>query len=145
MDRRYEESGSNGRLCSAGRRVLAILICGQALNTTPHSKQELLRKLPKALRKFFTVDNGSEFYDLPLLTKLTGMNVYFCDLSSPWQRGSNENPNGLLRQFFPKGASLADVTDQQLQFAVDLINHRPRKRFGYRSPAELLADLLCCT
>ncbi len=118
-------------------------------NAFIYASAELFRKIPKGLKKTFTVDNGLEFYDHALLTRLTGMNVYFCDPCSPWQRGLNENTNGLLRQFFPKGTSLADVTDEKLQHVVDLINNRPRKRFGFRSPAELLQELLespqCCT
>ena len=125
--------------------LMAFKIPDRKDNAFIFATAELVKKMPKELRKTFTVDNGTEFYDHPLLTKLTGMNVYFCDPFSPWQRGSNENTNGLLRQFFPKGASLADLTDQRLQFVVDLINNRPRKRFGYRSPAEVLDSLLCCT
>ena len=72
----------------------------------------------------------------------TGMKVFFCDPYSPWQRGTNENTNGLLRQFFPKGTSFVDFSDEQLQAVVDLINNRPRKRLGFRSPAELLLNFL---
>jgi len=68
----------------------------------------------------------------------TGMKVFFYDSYLPWKRGTNENTNGLLRQSFPKGSSFADVTDEMLQAVVDLINNRPSKRLGLRSPAELL-------
>ena len=70
------------------------------------------------------------------------MKVFFCDPYSPWQRGTNENTNGLLRQFLPKGTSFDDLSDEQLQAVVDLINKRPRKRLGFRSPAELLLNFL---
>lgn len=66
------------------------------------------------------------------------MKVYFCAPYSPWQRGSNENTNGLLRQFFPKGSSFADISDEELALIVDLINNRPRKRLGFRSPADVI-------
>lgn len=66
------------------------------------------------------------------------MKVYFCDPYSPWQRGANENTNGLLRQFFPKGTSFADISDDVLQLVVTLINNRPRKRLNYRAPFEVL-------
>ena len=125
--------------------LVAFRIPDKKNNAFIYATAEAMKKLPKPFRKSFTVDHGTEFYDHELLAELTGMNVYFCDPYSPWQRGSNENTNGLLRQFFPKGVSLADVTDQSLQYVVDLINHRPRKRFGYRSPAEVLDSLLCCT
>ena len=66
------------------------------------------------------------------------MKVFFCDPYSPWQRGTNENTNGLLRQFFPKGTSFAKVSDDDLQRVVDLINNRPRKRLNFLTPFEVL-------
>ena len=90
------------------------------------------------LKKSFTVDNGKEFTAHKQLAAATGMKVYFCDPYSPWQRDTNENTNGLLRQFFPKGTSFADITDEMLAEVVDLINNRPRKRLGYLSPAEVI-------
>lgn len=97
-----------------------------------------LSGLPKALKKTLTVDNGIEFMLHKELSKAIDMDIYFCDPYSPWQRGTNENTNGLLRQFFPKGSSFADITDEQLSDVVSLINNRPRKRLGFRSPAEVL-------
>lgn len=99
-------------------------------------------KISERLKKSFTVDNGKEFAAHKELAEGTGMMVYFCDPYSPWQRGSNENTNGLLRQYFPKGSSFADVSDERLQEVVDLINNRPRKRLGFRSPAEVLLNFL---
>ena len=72
------------------------------------------------------------------LAEATGMKVFFCDPYSPWQRGTNENTNGLLRQFFPKGTSFANVSDDDLQRVVDLINNRPRKRLNFLTPFEVL-------
>ena len=69
----------------------------------------------------------------------TGMDVYFCGLYSPWQRGTNENTNGLLRQFSPKGSSFKNITDEYLKEVVDMINNRPRKRLGYKTPLEVLS------
>ena len=66
------------------------------------------------------------------------MKVYLCDSYSLWQRGTNENTNGLLRQFFPKGTSFADISDDDLQLVVDMINNRPRKRLNYLTPFEVL-------
>ena len=99
------------------------------------------KDIPDKLKKSFTVDNGKEFLYHREITENTGMKVYFCDPYSPWQRGTNENTNGLLRQFFPKGSSFADITDDVLQTVVELINNRPRKRFGFLSPAEILKKL----
>ena len=76
--------------------------------------------IPDKLKKSFTVDNGQEFAAHQELTEATGMKVYFCDPYSPWQRGTNENTNGLLRQFFPKGTSFADISDDDLLF---IANH----------------------
>ena len=98
--------------------------------------------ISEKLKKSFTVDNGKEFAAHKELAAGTGMKVFFCDPYSPWQRGTNENINGLLRQFFPKGTSFDDLSEQQLQTVVDLINNRPRKRLGFRSPAELLLNFL---
>ncbi len=72
----------------------------------------------------------------------TGVEVYFCDPRSPWQRGSNENTNGLLRQYFPRRQSLAGVTQEQLDEVADKLNRRPRKTLGFRTPAEKLAELI---
>ena len=103
--------------------------------------------LPNALKKSFTTDNGKEFTHHEQLAQATGMDIYFCDPHAPWQRGTNENTNGLLRQFFPKGTSLAHVSDKELNFVVDLINNRPRKRLGWITPNEFLNSILqkCCT
>ena len=73
-------------------------------------------------------------------TEATGFRVYFCDPHSPWQRGTNENANGPLRQFFPKGTEFADVTDGEVREAQDLLNGRPRETLGWRTPAEALAE-----
>ena len=72
----------------------------------------------------------------------TGIQVYFCDPQSPWQRGSNENTNGLLRQYFPKGTDMASLTQADLDAAADSLNRRPRQTLGWMSPSEKLADLL---
>ena len=103
--------------------------------------------LPNELKKSFTVDNGVEFMSHKQLAQETGMNVYFCDPYSPWQRGTNENTNCLLRQYYPKGTSFFDMTDEELDFYVQKINNRPRKRFGYKTPFEVLRSSLelCCT
>ena len=107
----------------------------------------LFENMPDVLKKSFTVDNGKEFLTHKELTNKTGMIVYFCDPHSPWQRGSNENTNGLLRQFFPKNSSFANITDKRLQDVINLINNRPRKRLGFKTPAEVLYESLnfCCT
>ena len=103
--------------------------------------------VPEILKKSITVDNGTEFTYHKELSNDTKMKIYFCDPYSPWQRGTNENTNGLLRYFFPKGSSFATVSDNDLRSAVNLINNRPRKRFGFKSPYEMILSELffCCT
>jgi len=103
------------------------------------------KHVPDKLKKSFTVDNGREFTSHQELTAKTGMNVYFCDPYSAWQRGTNENTNGLLRQFFPKKTSFADVSEKDLQRVVNLTNFRPRKRLGFRTPYEILQKVLHLT
>ncbi len=81
-------------------------------------------------------------YEHARFTIDTGVQVYFCDPHSPWQRGSNENTNGLLRQYFPKGKSVAGYTPEQLDYVANELNERPRETLGWNSPAEQLAQLL---
>jgi IS30 family transposase len=96
-----------------------------------------LRAVPADYRHTLTADNGSEFARFATLQKKLGLAVYFADPYAAWQRGANENTNGLIRQFFPKGASLAAVTHQQVAKVQDLLNNRPRKCLNYRTPAEI--------
>lgn len=99
-------------------------------------------KLPASLRRSLTWDQGSEMAQHLRFTVDTGVAVYFCDPKSPWQRGSNENTNGLLRQYFPRGRSLANISQEQLDEVADQLNGRPRETLGWDSPAEALAKLL---
>lgn len=89
-----------------------------------------------------TLDNGTEFLGFKDLERQLGIKVFFADPHSPWQRGSNENLNGLLRFFFPRGTDFTKVTDEQLYSVVDLINNRPRKCLGFLSPIEFIHKLL---
>lgn len=98
---------------------------------------EAFKQVPPEYHKTFTVDHGKEFTKHRDLARLLNMPVYFCNPCSPWQRGTNENTNGLLRQFFPKRTSFASITDEVLEYVVTLINQRPRKRLGWKTPAEV--------
>jgi len=84
-----------------------------------------------------TLDNGLEMQGYALLEQLSGIHVYFAYPYHSWERGTNENTNGLLRQYFPKGSNLGLATQAQLDHAVTLLNNRPRKRLGYRTPTEV--------
>lgn len=101
-----------------------------------------INTLPTALKRSMTWDQGAEMADHTTFTDATGMPVYFCDPHSPWQRGTNENTNGLLRQYFPKGTDLRRLPASILDEVANEMNHRPRKRHGYHTPAEVLATLL---
>lgn len=98
-------------------------------------------KLPEALCRSLTCDNGSEFAGHEALSRRSGLQIYFADPHSPWQRGLNENTNGLLRQFFPKGSDFARLSPQRLAWVTWLINNRPRKRLNYQTPAAVLLKL----
>jgi IS30 family transposase len=98
---------------------------------------KLFRKIPKKFRKTLTVDNGKEFANFLQIESETGLDVYFSDPYSPWQRGTNENTNGLLRQYLPKGLDLRTITENQLALIVKRLNNRPRKCLNYRTPHEV--------
>ena len=101
-----------------------------------------LGALPAWFAKTLTWDRGTELAQHQRIAATTGIRVYFADPYSPWQRGSNENINGLLREYLPKGTDLSAWTPAQLQAIADELNDRPRKRFGYYTPREQLAKLL---
>ena len=101
-----------------------------------------LAEYPAWFARTLTWDNGSEMARHARITEQTGIQVYFADPHAPWQRGSNENINGLLREYLPKGTDLSRHTAAQLQAIQDELNDRPRKRFGFYTPREQLAKLL---
>ena len=101
-----------------------------------------MNTLPEQLRRSVTWDQGREMAKHQEITMATGMPIYFCDPHSPWQRGSNENINGLLRQYFPKSTDLSFHGPGILDNVAAELNARPRKRHGYRTPAEVLTEIL---
>ncbi|HSS88146.1 MAG TPA: IS30 family transposase [Streptosporangiaceae bacterium] len=102
----------------------------------------VITALPDALRRSLTWDQGWEMRGHAQISVAADCEIYFCDPHSPWQRGSNENTNGLLRQYFPKGTSLAGYGPGELAAVADELNGRPRKTLGWKTPAEALAEIL---
>lgn len=100
-----------------------------------------LRTVPESLRKTMTYDQGTEMALHQTLASRLHMNIYFCDPHSPWQRGSNENANGLIREYLPKGTDLSEHSHQRLASIEASLNNRPRKVLGYRTPAEVFSEL----
>lgn len=103
-----------------------------------------MKDLPPSLRRSITFDNGKEFAEHQILAQLLTLAIYFALPYRSWQRGTNENTNGLLRQFFPKGTDFSRISHREVARVEQLLNERPRKRLGYRTPAEVLAKRLCC-
>lgn len=106
---------------------------------------EAIAKMPSRLFRTLTWDRGKEMARHREIKVSTDVQVYFCDPRAPWQRGTNENTNGLLRQFFPKGTDLSEHGPEELDRVADLLNGRPRKTLGYMKPSERLAELVAMT
>jgi len=106
--------------------------------------QQLLGQLPPEKRHSATFDRGKEFAEYDLLTLRLQMPVFFADPYCPWQRGTCENTNGLIRQFLPKGTSLRNVSPRRLADVAQKLNHRPRKLLGYLTPSEVFHEQLAC-
>jgi len=97
------------------------------------------KKLPRQKRHSITYDNGTEFSSHEIIERKTNATVYFANPYHSWERGTNENTNGLLRQFFPKGSSFATITEEDVERAVKLLNRRPRKRLEFSTPYEIFS------
>ena len=118
------------------RYVMLARVNGKDTETVINALIKQAHKLPRELYKSLTWDRGKEMADHKRFTLATDIKVYFCDPHNPWQRGSNENTNGLLRQYFPKGMDLSEVSQAKLNAVARRLNERPRKTLNYETPAE---------
>ena len=123
------------------RYTLARKIVDKRVVTFNRVSIAAFRTIPPELLRTLTADNGKEFAGFAALEKRLALNVYFADPHSPWQRGANENTNGLLRDFFPKGTDFRRVSHHRVAKAQRMLNNRPRKCLNYRTPREVLNDL----
>ena len=127
------------------RYVMLAKVNGKDTKTVITALIKQARKLPRELYKSLTWDRGKELSDHKPFTLATDIDVYFCDPQSPWQRGSNENTNGLLRQYFPKGTDLSVHSQRHLNKVARQLNDRPRKTLGFYSPAEKFNECVAST
>jgi IS30 family transposase len=125
--------------------MLLHLPDGRSASGVEQAMRQAISTLPEQLRRSITWDQGKEMAYHARFTISTGVQVYFCDPHKPWQRGSNENTNGLLRQYMPKGTDLSVHTAQDLADYARSLNNRPRKTLDYMTPSERLAELLAHT
>ncbi len=127
------------------RLVMLVRVPSKDTKTVIDALIKQSHKLPREIYKSLTWDRGKEMADHTRFSLDTDIKVYFCDPQSPWQRGSNENTNGLLRQYFPKGMDLSNVHQNRLNAVARRLNERPRKTLQYRTPAERFAQCVAST
>jgi IS30 family transposase len=134
-----------GTLVERTTRFLLLLPQGRTALSVEQAMRQAVATLPDELCRTVTWDQGKEMSRHARFTVATGIQVYFCDPHKPWQRGSNENTNGLLRQYLPKGTDLSVHTADDLTRIAGSLNTRPRKTLGYMTPSEKLAELIAHT
>lgn len=136
-----EGKKSSGYIATMVERKSRYLLASKMENKTAMTLTgqgvKAFRSIPKKMRKTLTVDNGSEFAQFKKYEEETGLDIYFAKPYSPWQRGTNENTNGLLRQYFPKGYDFREVTENDVRHVVKRLNNRPRKCLNYQTPMEI--------
>ena len=127
------------------RYVMLVRVPSKDTKTVINALIKHAHKLPRELYKSLTWDRGKEMADHQRFSLDTNVKVYFCDPQSPWQRGSNENTNGLLRQYFPKGMDLSNVHQNRLNAVARRLNERPRETLNFRTPAECFSQCVAST
>ena len=133
-----------GAIVTNVERKTGLLVASKIPNKTAQAvldaTKDDFKDLPNELCVSITYDNGKEFSYHEMIEDQTGMTVYFARAYAPWERGTNENTNGLLRRFIPKGTDFETVSEEKLATYVELINNRPRKRLGWLSPNEVIQN-----
>ena len=136
---------SYGYIATLVERRSSYLAAARILNrrseTLTLAVLEAYGAIPNSLIHTITLDNGPEFYQFAHLDEALKCKIFFADPYSAWQRGANENTNGLLRQIFPRKTSFKDLCQNHIDSVVDMLNHRPRKRLGYHTPHEVFHNL----
>jgi IS30 family transposase len=127
------------------RYVMLVKVPTKDTQTVVNALVKNARKLPQELYKSLTWDRGTEMHGHKQFTLATDIKVYFCDPKSPWQRGTNENTNGLLRQYMPKGIDISGYSQLQLNAIARQLNERPRKTLGFQTPAEMFSESVALT
>jgi len=127
------------------RYVMLAKVDGKDTETVVNALIKTARKLPQELYKSLTWDRGKEMADHKRFTLATDIQVFFCDPQNPWQRGTNENTNGLLRQYLPKGIDVSTYSQAKLNAVARRLNERPRKKLDFRTPAEMFNQAVALT
>ena len=127
------------------RYLMLVKLAAKDTETVVDALIKTTRKLPQELNKSLTWDRGKEMAGHRRFTLATDIQVYFCDPRSPWQRGSNENTNGLLRQYMPMGIDISSYSQAKLNAVARQLNERPRKTLGFKTPAEMFSQTVALT
>ena len=141
----FEDYSGPFRAIEPGRAsaiILFVKLPREDTTTIVAALAKQIGKLPDELRRSLTWDQGKEMHAHKRFTVATNVQVYFCDPRSPWQRGSNENTNGLLRQYFPRGTDFSRISQSYLNAIALRLNQRPRKTLGFQTPADRLQAVL---
>jgi len=139
---KYNRSALGTLVERTTRATILIPIKNREAETVAKAFAKEVKKLPKQMRLSMTYDQGREMARHKLFTNITGVKVYFAHPRSPWERGTNENTNGLIRQFFPKGTEFNKVSRYEVKKVQDLLNGRPRQALGFEKPYEVFNKLM---
>lgn len=139
---RYNQSALGTLVERTTRTAILIPIKDRKAETVAKAFAKEVKKLPKQMKLSMTYDQGREMAQHKLFTNVTGVKVYFAHPRSPWERGTNENTNGLIRQFFPKGTDFNKVTRYEVKKVQDLLNGRPRQTLGFKKPYQVFNQLI---